>query len=91
MKEMAASTWRGRLPAAPHLTYDLHMTGRDEFRCLVDELPEDRASVALVKAERLVGASDTPAWPPPWFGAVRSGRPGTSERIDELLTEGFGR
>lgn len=77
--------------AAPRLTYDLFMTARDELRRLVDELPEDRVSVALVEVKRLVGTSDTPVWPPPWFGAVRSGRPDASERIDELLADGFGR
>jgi hypothetical protein len=30
-------------------------------------------------------------WPPPWFGAVTSKRSDTSERVDELLTDGFGR
>jgi hypothetical protein len=78
-------------PAAPHLTYNLCMTARDELRRLVDELPEDRVSVALVEVQRLVGTSDTHVWPPPWFGAVKSGRTDTSERIDELLADGFGR
>jgi hypothetical protein len=48
-------------------------------------------SVALVEVKRLVGTSNTPVWSPPWFGALRSGRPDTSERIDELLADGFGR
>lgn len=64
---------------------------RDELRRLVEELPEDRVSVALVEVQRLVGSTDTPAWPPPWFGAVRSDRPDTSDRVDELLADGFGR
>jgi hypothetical protein len=64
---------------------------RDELRRLVDELPEDRVSVALVEVQRLAGSTETPVWPPPWFGAVQSGRSDTSERVDELLTDGFGR
>jgi hypothetical protein len=58
---------------------------------LVGELPEDQLSVALVKVQRLVGTPDTPAWPPPWFGARTSGRSDTSEHVDQLLADGFGR
>ena len=64
---------------------------REELRRLVDELPEDRVSIALVEVQRLVGTTDTPVWPPPWFGAVKAGRRDTSERVDELLADGFGR
>ncbi len=36
------------------------MTAREELRRLVDELPEDRVSVALFEVQRLVRTSDTP-------------------------------
>ncbi len=64
---------------------------REELRRLVEELPEDQVPVALVEVQRLVGTLDTPVWPPPWFGAVTSGRSDTSRRVDELLADGFGR
>jgi hypothetical protein len=67
------------------------MSAREELRRLVDELPEDRVSVALVEVQRLAGASDAPVWPPPWFGAVSSERTDTSDRVDELLADGFSR
>lgn len=59
-------------------------TTREELRYLVDELPDDQVSVALLEVQRLVGTANTPVWPPPWIGAVRSVRPDTSERIDDL-------
>jgi hypothetical protein len=35
--------------------------GTSTLRRLVDELPEDRVSVALVEVQRLVGTSDPPS------------------------------
>ncbi len=64
---------------------------RDELRRLVDDLAEDQVPTALIEVQRLAAAADAPAWPPPWFGAVKSCRTDTSERVDELLAEGFGR
>jgi hypothetical protein len=64
---------------------------RDELRRLVDQLPEEQVPAALAEVQRLAGGAETPAWPPPWFGAVTSGRSDTSARADELLAEGFGR
>lgn len=58
---------------------------------MVEELPEDQVTIAMVEVQRLVGAPATPVWPPPWFGAVTSGRSDTSERVDDLLADGFGR
>ena len=72
-------------------TYGLCMTAREELRRLVDELPEDRVSVALVGVQRLASTFDSSGWPPPWFGAVRSERTDTSERVDEPPADGFGR
>ena len=72
-------------------TYGLCMTTREELRRLVDELPEDRISVAPVEVQRLASTFDSSGWPPPWFGAVRSERTDTSERVDEPPADGFGR
>jgi hypothetical protein len=64
---------------------------REELRRLVEELPEEQVPVALAEVQRLAGTSENPRWPPPWFGAVQSGRGDTSERVDDLLADGFGR
>jgi hypothetical protein len=64
---------------------------RDELHSLVEQLPEDQVSAALIEVQRLAGAADTSPWPPAWFGAITAGRADTSQRVDELLAEGFGR
>jgi len=64
---------------------------RDELRRLVDQLPDDQIPAALAEVQRLAAAAETAQWPPPWFGAVTSKRSDTSERVDELLADGFGR
>lgn len=69
----------------------LMTAARDELRRLVEQLPEDQVAVALIEVQRLAGAATTAPWPPAWFGAITAGRADTSERVDELLAEGFGR
>jgi hypothetical protein len=64
---------------------------RDELRRLVEQLPEEQVPAALAEVQRLAAVSEAPEWPPPWFGAITSARSDTSERVDELLANGFGR
>jgi hypothetical protein len=64
---------------------------RDELHRLVEQLPEDQVSAALIEVRRLADAAESSPWPPPWFGAITAGRADISERVDELLAEGFGR
>ena len=64
---------------------------RDELRRLVDALPDEQVPAALADMRRLAERGPASAWPPPWFGAVTSGRLDTSVRVDELLADGFGR
>lgn len=64
---------------------------RDELLRLVEQLPEDQVSAALIEVQRLASADERSPWPPAWFGAITAGRTDTSERVDELLAEGFGR
>ena len=64
---------------------------RDELRRLVEQLPEEQLAAALDEVRRLAITAGPSGWPPPWFGAIKSGRSDTSERVDELLAEGFGR
>ncbi|ONM48159.1 hypothetical protein [Nocardia donostiensis] len=66
---------------------------RDELHQLVDELPESQLPGLLADARRRLSPVRTGSWPPAWFGSAtsRDGRTDTSNRIDELLAEGFGR
>ena len=64
---------------------------RDELHRLVEQLPEDQVPAALIEVQRLASATDKSPWPPAWFGAITAGRADTSEHVDELLAEGFGR
>jgi len=63
---------------------------RDELRRLVDGLPEEQVPAALAEVRRLAERGAVSAWPPPWFGALTSGRTDTSARVDKLLADGFG-
>ena len=72
--------------------YDEYMTAaRDELHRLAESLPEDDVSTALIELQRLSAAPEPAAWPPTWFGSITTGRTDTSERIDEMLAEGFSR
>jgi hypothetical protein len=64
---------------------------RDELRRLVEQLPEEQLSNALVELQRLAEEQPTGTWPPKWFGSITAGRSDTSQRVDEMLAEGFGR
>ena len=64
---------------------------RDELRRLVEELPDEKVAAALVEVQRLTASSGAETWPPSWFGSITSHHADTSERVDEILAEGFGR
>ena len=64
---------------------------RDELRRLVEQLSDEQVPTALAEVQRLAVSAESAQWPPPWFGAVTSKRSDTSERVDELLADGFGR
>jgi hypothetical protein len=63
---------------------------RDELRRLVEQLSDEQIPTALAEVQPAASAEAAP-WPPPWVGAVTSKRSDTSERVDELLADGFGR
>lgn len=65
---------------------------RVELHQLVDELPDDQVSSLLVEARRRANKRRQGTWPPAFFGfgPAVDGRTDTSERIDEILAEGFG-
>lgn len=64
---------------------------RDSLHHLVDRLSDDQVPDALRVLENLTAVSTTAPWPPPWFGSITAGRSDTSDRVDEILAEGFGR
>jgi hypothetical protein len=74
-------------------------TPREELHAMIDALPEDAAAdlvpdMRAILKHRMKAASraaERRPWPPSWFGAITEGEPDTSERIDEILEEEFGR
>jgi len=44
---------------------------RDELHRLIEQLPEDQVSAALIEVQRLTSSTDTSRWPLAWFGAHR--------------------
>ena len=64
---------------------------RDELRRLVEEIPDEEVPAALADIRlHLRSVGDRP-WPPAFFGSVTSKTPDVSSRVDEILSEGFGR
>ena len=63
---------------------------RDDLRRLVEQLSHDQVPAALAQVQRIAASAESATWPPPWFGVVTSTRSDTSERVDELLADGFG-
>jgi hypothetical protein len=62
---------------------------RDELHRLVDELPEEEVAAALRLVHRPPERAERP-WPPRWFGMGSTTETDLSERVDELLKDGFG-
>jgi hypothetical protein len=69
------------------------VTTKEQLHRLVDTLAEDQAERALLLLESI--AAPTATAPkrrlPASLGIGDSGRPDVSERVDELLDDGFGR
>ncbi len=71
------------------------MTAKEPLEHLVAELDEEDASYALEVLQRLVprqaDAGESRRRLPTSIGIGDSGRTDISERVDEILAEGFGR
>ncbi|ASU82481.1 hypothetical protein CDO52_06505 [Nocardiopsis gilva YIM 90087] len=63
-------------------------TPREELAQLVEELPEDMVPEVLASARAKLALAG--GWPPAWFGAAESGETDLSQRVDDILAEGFG-
>ncbi|MGH3612797.1 MAG: hypothetical protein ACRDRK_09405 [Pseudonocardia sp.] len=66
------------------------MTSRDKLLQLVERLPEDQADELLRLATERYGIPDQRRPLPAFVGIGDSGRSDVSERVDDLLADGFG-
>lgn len=64
---------------------------RDELEQLIRQLPDEEVPRVLEDVRRHLRPVVERPWPPAWFGAAAGRRRDTSERVDELLSEGFGK
>lgn len=64
---------------------------REELRQLVERLPDEEVPAVLVEVRRRVVPAVERSWPPAFFGAGRAGRGDVAGRVEEILSEGFGR
>ncbi len=64
---------------------------REELRRLVEEIPDEQLSAALVEARRLARPQAVASWPPSWFGSIDAPRADLGRNHDDLLADGFGR
>lgn len=64
---------------------------RQELERLVRELPEEEVPHVLDDVRTHLRSPRGQQWPPAWFGAAAGRRTDTSERVDELLSDGFGK
>lgn len=70
--------------------YHQRMTSRDKLLQLVERLPEDQADELLRLATERYGIPDQRRPLPAFVGIGDSGRSDVSERVDDLLADGFG-
>lgn len=64
----------------------------EEMHRLVDQLTPDQLQEIRACAVRLVHSSehaDDSQWPPWWVASIHAGRSDVSERVEEILAEGF--
>lgn len=70
------------------------MTTKERLHQLVDDLPDEQAARALALLEGVAGSSVDPGRRrvvPSSLGVGASGQSDVSERVHEILAEGFGR
>lgn len=83
----------------PYLALDWHnesMTTRERLHLLVDAMDDEQAERALRAVEPIAQAYSSAAAAgrrplPEFVGSFASGRHDLSQRVDELLADGFGR
>jgi len=70
------------------------MSIREELTQLLDSLPDDDLAAVLNVVRRSKLPQPQPrdrSWPPAWVGSGPKGVTDMSQRVDEVLAEGFGR
>jgi hypothetical protein len=75
---------------APGCGYHVRVTSRDKLINLVENLPEEQADELLRLATDLFVVPDQRQPLPAFVGIGDSGRSDVSERVDDLLADGFG-
>jgi hypothetical protein len=78
-------------PAADAPPYYQRVTSKDQLLQLVEHLPEEQAAELLKLATERYGVPDQRRPMPAFVGIGDSGRSDISERVDDLLADGFGR
>ncbi|WP_084789425.1 hypothetical protein [Saccharomonospora iraqiensis] len=63
---------------------------RQKLERLVRQLPDEQVPHVLEAVRRHLRPARESPWPPAWFGAAMGHRRDTSERVDQLLADGFG-
>lgn len=66
----------------------------EEMHRLVDQLTPDQLREIRACTVRLVYSSEhaeDSRWPPSWVASIHAGRSDVSERVEEILAEGFRR
>jgi hypothetical protein len=94
-KPLAGSTCSGGVaPRGVLISHTGRVTTKERLHLLVDELADEQASRALALLEAVTGEQQVAGERrvvPASLGAGVSGRSDISERVDEILAEGFGR
>ncbi|HXL16098.1 MAG TPA: hypothetical protein VN961_01110 [Streptosporangiaceae bacterium] len=67
------------------------MTTRERLHRLVDDLSDDKATVALTLLESQLVDEPEPALVPEFFGMLHSGKGDLAARSEEILRAEFGR
>ena len=67
------------------------MTSRERLHRLVDDLSDDKATVALTLLESQLADEPEPATQPEFFGMLHSGKGDLAARSEEILRAEFGR
>jgi len=89
-RQRDAATQRHSDTATPVRTIK-HVTSKDQLLYLVEQLTEEQADELLKHATERYGVPDQRRPLPAFVGIGDSGRSDISERVDDLLADGFGR
>ena len=64
---------------------------RDELIRLAGQLDDAGVQALLAVARDRARLAEARPWPPSWFGSIDLGPGDVSQRVDEVLAQGYGR